>query len=124
MNKTLCDQRRIRCRGTWRNLDGTNGLPGPVISFFQDLRGFLCMGLWGCGAVRHDGDTLSSYGVADGLSGDTFWGITQDADGHIWFAATDGVSMREGDRFHNYGVDERARCISPTAMPPPKGVRC
>lgn len=93
MNKTLCDQRRIRCRGTWRNLDGTNGLPGPVISFFQDLRGFLCMGLWGCGTVRHDGDTLSSYGVADGLSGDTVWGITQDADGHIWFAATEGGAV-------------------------------
>jgi ligand-binding sensor domain-containing protein/signal transduction histidine kinase len=106
MRKTLCDHHRIRARGTWRNLDGTNGLPGPVISLFQDSHGFLWMGTWGCGAVRYDGDTLRTYGVAEGLSGDTVWGITQDADGHIWYAATDGVSMWDGERFQSFGVDD------------------
>lgn len=106
MRSIVCDRRRIRCRGTWRNLDGTNGLPGPVISLFQDGHGFLWMGTWGCGAVRYDGDTARAFGVADGMSGDTVWGITEDGDGHLWFAATDGVSMWDGQRFYSYGVDD------------------
>ncbi len=106
MRKTLCDHRRIRRRGTWRTLDGTNGLPGPVISLFQDRHGFLWMGTWGCGAVRYDGDTLRTYGTAEGLSGDTVWGITQDANGHIWFAATAGMSRWDGEQFQTYGVED------------------
>ncbi|MBT3343392.1 MAG: hypothetical protein HN712_24915 [Gemmatimonadetes bacterium] len=106
MRSAVCDRRRIRCRGTWRNLDGTNGLPGPVISLFQDDHGFLWMGTWGSGAVRYDGDAMRVFGVADGMSGDTVWGISQDLDGHIWFAATQGVCRWDGQQFHSYGVED------------------
>jgi hypothetical protein len=45
MKRVVSDHRQIRRRGTWRSLDGTNGLPGPVLCFHQDRGGYLWKGM-------------------------------------------------------------------------------
>ncbi|MDA0337127.1 MAG: hypothetical protein O2782_18350, partial [bacterium] len=66
MKRSVCDQRHIRCRGTWRSLDGTTGLPGPVLCFHQSHGGHLWMGTWGRGVAIYDGHTIRALEKADG----------------------------------------------------------
>ena len=78
MKRVVCDRRHIRRRGTWRSLDGTNGLPGPVLCFHQDQDGYLWMGTWGCGVALYDGNTITTLGIEEGLTGDRVWAIAED----------------------------------------------
>lgn len=49
---------------------------------------------------------VRSYGIEDGLAGDSVTDIVQDTRGYLWIATTDGVSRFDGARFTSYGVPE------------------
>lgn len=46
---------------------------------------------------------VRSYGIEDGLAGDTITDIVQDGRGYLWIATTDGVSRFDGGEFTTYG---------------------
>ncbi|HEY2737961.1 MAG TPA: two-component regulator propeller domain-containing protein, partial [Thermoanaerobaculia bacterium] len=46
---------------------------------------------------------IRSYGIQDGLASDSVTDILRDSRGYLWFAATDGVSRFDGERFTSYG---------------------
>ncbi|MFP5285951.1 MAG: two-component regulator propeller domain-containing protein, partial [Thermoanaerobaculia bacterium] len=47
---------------------------------------------------------VRSYGIEDGLAGDSITDIVQDRRGYLWIATTDGVSRFDGSRFTTYGI--------------------
>jgi ligand-binding sensor domain-containing protein len=108
MNRTLSDSRVIRSRGTWRSLDGTNGLPGPVLCFHQDGDGHLWMGTWGRGIALYDGNTIRTMDSEIGLAGDRVWVIVSDALGATWIGTTTGLSCWDGSSFRQF--DMTAEC--------------
>ena len=99
MKRRVFDQRDLRSRGTWRSLDGTNGLPGPVLCFHQDRGGHLWMGTWGRGVALYDGNTIHTLGPEDGLAGDRVWAIAEDGRGHLWIGTNTGLSCWDGTAF-------------------------
>lgn len=56
------------------------------------------------GAAAADRIPVRSYGIEDGLAGDSVNAILQDSRGYLWFATTDGLSRFDGQRFTSYGV--------------------
>ena len=82
---------RLRRRGRWRTLDGTNGLPGPVISLCQDRAGYLWVGTYGQGVAAFDGERMRTLTRADGLPSNRVWAIAQDQDGALWFGTQGGL---------------------------------
>ena len=68
------------------------------------------LGLWlvaVLGGVA-DGEQLPvrSFGIEDGLAGDSVTRILQDGRGYLWIGTTDGLSRFDGARFLNYGMEE------------------
>jgi signal transduction histidine kinase/ligand-binding sensor domain-containing protein len=47
---------------------------------------------------------VRTYGMEDGLAGDSITDVVQDNRGYVWFATTDGVSRFDGERFTSYGT--------------------
>lgn len=104
MRRVLCDARRLRCRGTWRTLDGTNGLPGPVLCMHQDRDGYLWLGTWGRGVAIYDGDQVRSHDTGAGLAGDRVWAIAEDEAGNKWLGTQSGLSRFDGRGFTTFRV--------------------
>lgn len=89
---------RLRRRGRWRTLDGTNGLPGPAISLHQDRAGYLWIGTYGQGVAAFDGERMRTIARADGLPSNRVWALAQDLDGAMWFGTQGGlVRYDDGD---------------------------
>ncbi len=55
-----------------------------------------------------DGEQLPvrSFGIEDGLAGDSITRILQDPRGYLWIGTTDGLSRFDGERFLSYGTAE------------------
>lgn len=55
-----------------------------------------------------DGEQLPvrSFGIEDGLAGDSVTRILQDGRGYLWIGTTDGLSRFDGERFLSYGIEE------------------
>ena len=98
------DLAAITCghRGTWRNYDGTNGLPGPTVCVRQDRQGYLWLGTYKSGASRFDGEQFKTFGQDQGLAGDVVWDIHEDAQGDLWFGTDSGLSRFNGVSFQTY----------------------
>lgn len=112
MRRVTNDRRQIRNRGTWRTLDGTNGLPGPVLCFHQDKRDrTLWMGTWGRGVAAYDGTAMNTVRQQGGLAGDSVWAITEDDDGRKWIGTTTGLSCWDGTAFVSFRTDPSLRDI-------------
>lgn len=60
----------------------------------------------GIAPVRAEQLPVRSYGIEDGLAGDSVTDIVQDSRGYLWIATTDGVSRFDGARFTSYGLAE------------------
>lgn len=106
MRRVLADHTRTSGCGTWRNLDGTNGLPGPVLCFHQDDAGALWMGMWGRGIALYDGSAVRTLDERHGLPSDRVWAITTDAVGRIWVGTSRGLARWDGGAF-----------VAPTSIP-------
>jgi signal transduction histidine kinase/ligand-binding sensor domain-containing protein len=59
--------------------------------------------LWLARAAPAEQLPVRSYGIEDGLAGDSITDIVQDSRGYLWIATTDGVSRFDGGRFTSYG---------------------
>lgn len=95
-------RRRLRRRGRWRTLDGTNGLPGPAISLFQDRAGYLWIGTYGQGVGVFDGEGMRTLSRADGLPSSRVWAIAQDLEGILWFGTQRGLVRYDGRDLRTY----------------------
>ncbi len=49
---------------------------------------------------------LKTYTVADGLPHNTINCIVRDSRGFLWFCTAEGLSLFDGYRFTNFGVDQ------------------
>ncbi len=81
------DPLNLARNGTWRNYDGTNGLPGPALAVGQDREGFIWVGTYGTGVSRYDGEVFHTFSAADGLQVKHVWNMIADDQGRMWFAA-------------------------------------
>ncbi len=73
-----------------------------VFSLQLDTAGFLWIGTWGGGISRFDGKEFVNYSTQDGLAGNVVYGITQTADGAMWFATNHGISRFDGSAWSRY----------------------
>ena len=82
-----------------------NGLPQSVIyCITQDSRGYLWLGLEGCGLCRFDGNEFKVFGKKEGFTGELVRSVMQDSKGRIWAGTKDeGVIMYDGHTFKNIG---------------------
>jgi ligand-binding sensor domain-containing protein/serine phosphatase RsbU (regulator of sigma subunit) len=85
-------------------LDVYHGMiSSQVISLTEDLQGNIWFGSTGGGAARYDGNTLSVYGDAEGLSGSWITSILNDSRGNLWFGTVgEGVILFDGDTFIHF----------------------
>jgi len=88
--------------------DNTEG-GGPVTSIFEDREG----NIWTAtphGLQRLRNTVFTTYGVSDGLPGESNGPLHQDSDGRIWFAPIQGglYWLKEGavERFREAGLDK------------------
>ena len=66
---------------------------------YQDRSGNYWFGSNGSGVYRYDGQRITQYTRADGLSGDQVRDIEEDAEGNVLIATTDGVTRFDGKGF-------------------------
>ena len=59
---------------------------------FQDKKGHFWYATYGNGVYRYDGNRLTHFSTADGLSGNIVRGLAEDEGGNIWFATNGGVT--------------------------------
>ena len=91
--------RRFLRKGTWRTIDGTNGLPAPVTSLTQDSDGYMWFGHPGSQVSRFDGEVYRSYGRDEGLTGYFVTALAFDPDGRLFCAMQTGLFRLDGERF-------------------------
>lgn len=48
-----------------------------------------------------------NYSVSDGLSSNTVWAISQDAQGYMWFGTKDGLNRFDGHQFKSFKFDKK-----------------
>ncbi|MCA8972662.1 MAG: hypothetical protein KDC95_22940 [Planctomycetes bacterium] len=78
----------------------------------QDRAGNLWFGTNGDGVFRHDGETLTRFGVSKGFGTDEGHGdpavraIVEDASGILWFGTSCGMTRYDGSTFRNYTADD------------------
>ena len=69
-----------------------------VRSILEDSQGNFWFGGYNEGLARFDGEHLSYFTEADGLSGNQVRSIYEDQDGVIWFESGQGLSSFDGER--------------------------
>ncbi len=84
-----------------------------VVEIFEDKKGSLWFGTMSKGVARYDarlpdgqGQKLTYYTTADGLSGNTVASITEDKEGNMWFGTHSGISKYNGKKFTNFSTKE------------------
>jgi ligand-binding sensor domain-containing protein len=69
-----------------------------VRSIFEDSRGDYWFGSWGEGVCRFDGESLTYFTMADGLSDNQIRSIQEGRNGVVWFEGGSGISGFDGER--------------------------
>jgi len=67
----------------------------------QDTLGNYWFATWGAGVVYYDGNQLSQYTTDQGIPHNTVWDILIDKKGQVWFVSLSGLTMFDGQNFHN-----------------------
>jgi signal transduction histidine kinase/ligand-binding sensor domain-containing protein/DNA-binding response OmpR family regulator len=70
-----------------------------ITSIFQDSKGYMWFGSWGCGVSRFDGKTFINFTTEQGLSENRINTIFEDNDGNLWIA-TQGGGVTKYDGFN------------------------
>ncbi|SNY49530.1 Two component regulator propeller [Arsukibacterium tuosuense] len=79
---------------------GPTGSLGRVFSIAEDSAGNIWFGTSDNGAWRFDGESLTNFTMADGLTSHMVWSIYRDRRGALWFGMGDGSVMRfNGESF-------------------------
>lgn len=96
-----------------------------ITNAFQDLQGRMWLSTFGQGIFIYDGhiESEGSYfthdhalrqpiehrferlSADDGLAGSTVWNVKYMPDGTIWFATHTGLSIFDGEQYHNYTTE-------------------
>lgn len=74
-------------------------ISGPVNAIAEDRSGNLWVGTTSNGLFRRQGDSISSFGLTDGLSDNRVLAIFEDREGSLWVGTGSGL-----DRFRNTKV--------------------
>ena len=88
---------------TFTNYSTEDGLPRnrAVFPVLEDRAGYIWLCIWGRpgGVLRFDGTTFTKFSSLE-VSGNLSWrGISQDRNGHLWFATSEGLVRYDGDSF-------------------------
>ncbi|HVG24759.1 MAG TPA: two-component regulator propeller domain-containing protein, partial [Thermoanaerobaculia bacterium] len=87
--------------------DGT--LPSASVQkILQDHQGYVWLAFYSTGIARYDGQTMESYGVADGLRDPIVREIVEDATGRLWVGSEAGLAVSEKP-LDAYAPGERVR---------------
>ena len=87
--------------------DGT--LPSASVQkILQDHQGYVWLAFYSTGIARYDGQTMESYGVADGIRDPTVREIVEDATGRLWVGSEAGLAVSEKP-LDAYAPGERVR---------------
>ena len=74
--------------------DGT--LPSASVQkIVQDHQGYVWLAFYSSGIARYDGQSMESYGVADGIGDPTVREIVEDASGRLWVGSESGLVVSE-----------------------------
>ena len=85
-----------------------SGRPERVREITEDAAGRLYLAVDGAGLLRLDGDTLRSFGAADGLPG-TVTSVALAKDGVLWVGTDRGAYRAQGESFVREGPELRIR---------------
>ena len=79
-----------------------------VQKVIQDRQGYVWLAFYTTGVARYDGQSMESYGVADGIADPTVREIVEDPSHRLWVGTEAGLVVSE-KRLDAYGVGERVR---------------
>ena len=79
-----------------------------VQKVLQDREGYIWLAFYSTGIARWDGQSMESYGVADGIADPTVREIVQDRSGRLWVASEAGLVVSE-KALEAYAPGERVR---------------
>ena len=79
-----------------------------VQKIVQDRQGYVWLAFYSTGIARYDGQSMESYGVADGIGDPTVREIVQDASGRLWVGSEAGLVVSEKP-LDEYAPGERVR---------------
>ena len=95
----------IRYDGTtFDRYDPSTGI-ASVVSLFVDSKGRLWVGTNDSGAALVDGDDITIFGREEGVPSTSVRYISEDEDGNILFATTQGMVFYDGESIHGYDDD-------------------
>jgi ligand-binding sensor domain-containing protein len=78
-----------------------------VAALLEDPAGGLWVGTQGGGLLHFQGEQVTAYTTAQGLSSDAVTALLRDKEGRLWVGTeSGGVDVFEGGRFHVHGVRE------------------
>lgn len=77
-----------------------------VNSLYQDAEGNLWIGTYRGGLNRLLNGSFLTYTTLEGLPGDIVYPIHQDPDKRVWIGTTKGLSVFDGEEFHNYSTED------------------
>ncbi len=89
-----------------RMLGPADGMPPTIRALSTDGEGRVWVASHKGGATRIDGEDITHFTTADGLTFDGMWTLFRDRDGDMWFGTHAGLSHFKDERFHSYTVDE------------------
>jgi hypothetical protein len=90
----------------WKTYDDESGLPcNGVTDIAFALNGDVWVSTFGCGVVRFDGETWTTYTEADGLSDSHVLCATAATDGTMLFGTWAGVSQLASGRWYTFKTD-------------------
>ncbi len=88
-------------QGLGRRADGSPGPLSRVFAITEDTEGHIWFGTVDQGAWRWDGEHMTAFGPAEGLTSRHVWSFYTDRQGRLWAAGADpsGAFRFDGERF-------------------------
>ena len=79
--------------------------PNYIVAMSVAPNGDVWAGTWGAGLSRFDGETWTTFTVADGLPSNHVFALHTDAAGRLWIGTNQGLAIRDGGAFTLYGPE-------------------
>jgi ligand-binding sensor domain-containing protein len=79
--------------------------PNYIVALAVDHDGVVWCGTWGGGLSSFDGETWTSFTMADGLPGHHVFSLHVDADGQLWIGTNNGLARFDDGAFTRFTTD-------------------